>query len=65
MIALLVIFQAVTKSLGQFVTGSGVNLFWPWPPSRASACGVIVALVSPFFRLSAGYRHAHHQLMPA
>ena len=66
MIAVLVALQAVTKPLGQFVTGSCVNLvlgvaamaggFW---------CGMTVALLSPFFAFLLGIGPAFIQIVPA
>lgn len=66
MIAVLVALQFVTKPLGQFVTGSCVNMvlvvsvlcggFW---------CGFTVALISPFAAFLVGVGPALIQIVPA
>ena len=49
MIALLVALQWATKALGQFVTGSCVNLVLGVSTLVGGVwCGAVVALVSPF-----------------
>ena len=65
LLALLIVLQAVTKPLGQFVTGSCVNLVLgvaalvcgPW-------CAVPVALLSPFFAFLLGIGPAFIQIVP-
>lgn len=55
LIALLVTLQYVTSSLGQFVTGSCVNLVLAVAALFAGLwCGVTVALLSPFFAFLLG-----------
>jgi len=50
LIALLIVLQFVTKGLGQFVTGSCVNLVLGIAALAGGLwCGVTVALLSPFF----------------
>ncbi|MDF2686288.1 MAG: hypothetical protein K0S55_1469, partial [Clostridia bacterium] len=64
-IALLIILQLVTKSFGQFVTGSAVNLLLM---ASVLTCGIYsgltVALVSPFFAFMLGIGPAFIQLVP-
>lgn len=65
MIALLVVIQAVTKSLGQFVTGSGVNLILAVSTLTAGlTSGLIVAAVSPFFAFLLGIGTPIFPLVP-
>lgn len=55
MIALLVALQWATKPLGQFVTGSCVNLVLGVSVLVGGLwCGLTVALVSPFFAFLLG-----------
>ncbi len=57
MIALLVALQWATKPLGQFVTGSCVNLVLGVSVLVGGLwCGLTVALVSSLLRFSAGHR---------
>jgi len=65
MIALLVVLQAVTKSMGQFVTGSCVNLVLAVSTLTGGLiCGVIVAIVSPFFAFLLGIGTPIIQIVP-
>lgn len=66
MIALLVVLQAVTKPLGQFVTGSLVNLILIVAALFGGLnCGLTVALVSPFFAYLLGIGTNFIQIVPA
>lgn len=50
MLALLLVLQFVTKPLGQYVTGSCVNLVLAVAALMGGLwCGVVVAVLSPFF----------------
>lgn len=50
MLALLLVLQFATKNLGQYVTGSCVNLVLAVAVLVGGVeCGVVVAVVSPFF----------------
>ena len=56
MIVVLVVLQSVTKAGGQFVTGSCVNLVLAVATMIGGLwCGVVVALVSPFFAFLLGF----------
>ena len=65
MIALLVVLQTVTKSLGQFVTGSCVNFVLAM---STLLCGLssamAVAVVSPFFAFILGIGPAFLPIVP-
>lgn len=65
MIALLVVLQAVTKGLGQFVTGSCVNFILA---TTALICGLssglTVAVLSPFFAFLFGIGPAFLPIVP-
>ncbi len=66
MIALLVGVQFITKTLGQFVTGSCVNLILAVSAlSCGYWCGFAVALLSPFFAFFLGIGPALIQIVPA
>ena len=66
MITLLVALQYLTRGLGQFVTGSCVNLILT---VSVLTCGIfsglMVALISPFFAFLLGIGPALIQLVPA
>lgn len=65
-LALLVVFQFLSKPLGQFVTGSLVNLTLIIAVSVGGlASGSIVALVSPFLAFLLGIGPAFIQVIPA
>ena len=65
MIALLVALQWATKPLGQFVTGSCVNLVLGVSVLVGGLwCGLTVALVSPFFAFLLGIGPALVQVVP-
>lgn len=65
MIALLIVLQAVTRSLGQFVTGSCVNFVLA---ITTFICGlssaVTVAILSPFFAFMIGIGPAFLPIVP-
>ena len=64
LIALLVALQWVTKPLGQFVTGSCVNLVLVVATLVGGLwCGVTVAVLSPFFAYFIGIAPAPHILL--
>jgi hypothetical protein len=66
MIALLVALQAVTKSLGQFVTGSCVNLILAVSTLVGGLwCGLTVAILSPFFAFLLAIGTPIIQIVPA
>ena len=65
LLALLIVLQAVTKPLGQFVTGSCVNLILAVAALVCGAwCAVPVALLSPFFAFLLGIGPAFIQVVP-
>ena len=64
MIALLVALQWATKPLGQFVTGSCVNLVLGVSALVGLWCGLTVALVSPFFAFLLGIGPAFLPIVP-
>ena len=64
MIALLVALQWATKPLGQFVTGSCVNLVLGVSVLVGLWCGLTVALVSPFFAFLLGIGPAFLPIVP-
>ena len=65
MIALLVALQWATKPLGQFVTGSCVNLVLGVSVLVGGLwCGLTVALVSPFFAFLLGIGPAFLPMVP-
>ena len=65
-IALLVVLQYVTKAMGQFVTGSCVNLVLILSTALAGLwSGVAVAAISPFFAFMFGIGPALFQIVPA
>ena len=65
MIALLVALQWATKPLGQFVTGSCVNLVLGVSVLVGGLwCGLTVALVSPFFAFLLGIGPAFLPIVP-
>lgn len=65
LIALLVAIQFVTKPLGQFVTGSLVNLILGVAALFSGLVpGIIVALVSPFFAFMLGIGTPLIQIVP-
>mgnify|MGYP001026746161 FL=1 len=65
MIAILVMIQFVTKSLGQYVTGSLVNLVLAVAALTVGVWeGVIIAAVSPFFAFMFGIGPAFIQIVP-
>lgn len=65
MIALLVALQWATKPLGQFVTGSCVNLVLGVSALVGGLwCGLTVALVSPFFAFLLGIGRRFCPLSP-
>ncbi len=64
-IALLVLVQFITKSLGQFVTGSCVNFVLVAATLVGGlSSGLIVALVSPFLAFMLGIGPVFIQLVP-
>lgn len=66
MTALLIALQFATKSLGQYVTGSCVNLVLTVSALVGGWwCGFTVALISPFFAYLIGVGPALIQLVPA
>jgi hypothetical protein len=66
LLALLIILQAVTKPLGQLVTGSCVNLVLTAAALLGGVwCGLFVALLSPVFAFLLGIGPALVQLVPA
>lgn len=66
MIAVLVALQGITKPLGQFVTGSCVNLVLGIATLAGGLwCGLTVALLSPFFAFLFGIGPALIQIVPA
>lgn len=65
LLALLVTLQAVTKPLGQLVTGSCVNLVLGVAALFGGVwCGAAVALLSPLFAFLLGIGPAFPQLVP-
>ena len=65
MTALLVALQWATKPMGQFVTGSCVNLVLGISVLVGGvACGAVVALVSPFFAFLLGIGPAFLPIVP-
>ena len=65
MAALLVALQWVTKPLGQFVTGSCVNLVLATAALVGGLwCGLTVAIISPFFAFLVGVGPALFPLVP-
>ena len=65
LLALLVALQWVTKPLGQFVTGSCVNLVLGISALVGGVgCGTVVALASPFFAFLLGLGPALLPLVP-
>ena len=65
LLALLVGLQFVTKAFGQFVTGSCVNLILAVAAICCGpACGLTVALLSPFFAFLLGIGPAFIQIVP-
>ena len=65
LLALLVGLQFVTKAFGQFVTGSCVNLILTVAAICCGpACGLTVALLSPFFAFLLGIGPAFIQIVP-
>lgn len=65
MLALLIVLQAVTGSLGQFVTGSAVNFVLIASVTLSGLwSGVIVSMVSPFLAFSLGIGPKFIQLVP-
>ena len=66
MLALLVTLQAVTKSAGQYVTGSCVNLILAVTALAAGpGSGAAVALLSPFFAFLLGIGPQSIPIVPA
>ena len=64
-LALLICLQFVTKSMGQFVTGSCVNLVLAMAAILGGVwSGVVVAAVSPFCAYLLGIGPAFFQLVP-
>lgn len=64
-LALLLVLQVATKSLGQFVTGSCVNLVLAMAAlSGGLWSGVAVAVLSPFCAYALGIGPAFLQLVP-
>lgn len=64
-IALLVTLQSVTKPLGQYVTGSMVNMVLVMAALTAgTSSGIAVALLSPAFAFILGIGPAFVQLVP-
>ena len=65
LLALLIALQAVTKPLGQLVTGSCVNLVLGVAALFGGVwCGAAVALLSPLFAFLLGVGPAFPQLVP-
>ena len=65
LLALLVGLQFVTKAFGQFVTGSCVNLILAVAAiCCGTACGLTVALLSPFFAFLLGIGPAFIRIVP-
>lgn len=66
MLALLIVLQAATKNLGQFVTGSCVNAVLAAATLLGGfASGLIVAVVSPFLAFLLGIRPKLIEVVPA
>ena len=64
-LALLLVLQVATKSLGQFVTGSCVNLVLAMAALTGGLwSGVAVAVLSPFCAYALGIGPAFLQLVP-
>lgn len=64
-IALLVALQGITKSMGQYVTGSMVNMILVVATLTAgTAAGATVALLSPVFAFMLGIGPAFVQMVP-
>ena len=65
-VALLVVLQTVTKSMGQYVTGSLVNLVLIASTLLGGMlCGITVALLSPIFAFLLGIGPAMFPIVPA
>lgn len=65
MLALLILFQAVTSFGGQFLTGSCVNLVLAVAAIAGGLwCGVTVAVISPFFAFLLGIGPKLIQIVP-
>ena len=66
MLALLIVLQAATKNLGQFVTGSCVNAVLAAATLLGGfASGLIVAVVSPFLAFLLGIGPKRIEVVPA
>ncbi len=66
LLALLLVFQAVTKPMGTIVTGSLVNLVLSVAALYGGLfCGIVVAFVSPFFAFLLGIQALPFPLIPA
>lgn len=66
MFALLIVLQFVTKSFGQIVTGTCVNLILAVTTAICGLeYGVIISLISPFFAYLLGIGPAFIQIVPA
>lgn len=66
MLALLIVLQAATKNLGQFVTGSCVNAVLAAATLHGGfASGLIVAVVSPFLAFLLGIGPKLIEVVPA
>lgn len=64
-LALLIVFQYVTKSMGQYVTGSLVNFTLIGSVLAVGLTGgIVVALVSPFLAFVIGIGPAFIQIVP-
>lgn len=64
-LALLIIFQFISKNMGQFITGSLVNLVLVTAGVTAGiSAGLTVAILSPFFAFFLGIGPAFPQLLP-
>ena len=64
-IAILLVLQAVSKPMGQYVTGSLVNLVLILSVLLGGLwCGVTVAILSPFFAFMVGIGPAFPPLLP-
>ena len=64
-LALLIIFQFISKNMGQFITGSLVNLVLVTAAVTAGiSSGLTVAVLSPFFAFFLGIGPAFPQLLP-
>ncbi|MDP4109983.1 MAG: ECF transporter S component [Bacillota bacterium] len=64
-LAVLIIFQFISRNMGQFVTGSLVNLVLVMSGVTAGmASGLAVAVLSPFFAFFLGIGPAFPQLLP-